>query len=1081
MSGSGGGSGYNFQARAIAYVGAHILAQRRLDWIDHSIPDIPVAVATETGGPGDDIQVTLQDGVKLEIQAKKGLRYDQKFWDALLRLASGLTKEPFLHGVLLIDPKATGKIKNELREDFRTLGVNGSGNLKQLTQEVIARFHQEGIQVNSELFRRFKIIQADFQDSSPEVKFASELLSKVVHDGNQAKNAWKVLDSDGHELIELTGKRDAVALARLLTNVPIELSETADNPIIVAELYREWLNRITAYFTVLGFGTELSVESAWIHLQASNHKNNDQAFNADYIPHAYHRVVVTGKSGAGKSTFLQRVAHRLSNSDKRVLWIRLPRVAKYFEQGKPFAEAILIDAAENSGVEISQLKRVLANPDYLLADGLDECDVSQLGSIAQQLVSWSSGHSDTKIIATTRPDNHNAASFPEWEHVTLLPLASQDIKKNTRQLLEARFNDASQIENQLASFEQRLKVNRTASLAAQNPLLLGFLIQLSTNDVELSQHRSGLYESIIELSHKQSPLNRKFNVELEPHIAFCVIEITGWILQNSPEISERKLVEKLGKELADELDCKLLTAQGEAQKGLDFWKERRIVECLQMGHQNVFTFVHLSLQEYAAGKYAASLILQKLHEWLTQVRQEPKWKEVILFAAGAGAAEQIVTHLLSLDDSGESTSIELILAAEALAEVSKPSLELLKEVVKRLQLRLASSLPDVVFEAAEALSLLVFQAPNIIGTIAQSLFNHTPLWTRLSAMKLAIDCGESYVNLEVLTDLLDDIIAEPAQASGIFYKPRKRTYRNWNFQNQIACQGFQILLKNKPDLSVANQIYNFISKGRLSGNTQQVLTKLLSDILPEKLENKDSQESKGWSLICLKLIRPVLAENKPNPKKLLEDLRQREKAKLADQVFLEAIVHVANSNSEDLPSEEQSRELIALGILYSGMGWREIATTDWDVLSERQDLDAVEAVLKGMIAALDINIREITIDALWILSKIKSFASYDLDAIEVELNKQDTEDTSQGYEWALEQLLEIRINDKYRYIGHHIPKVFVNPKWESSKKIRLDTEKLIRALEHPSEGIRCSAALLLLNGAGGDEAADLVQKLLEDG
>ena len=385
------------------------------------------------------------------------------------------------------------------------------------------------------------------------------------------------------------------------------------------------------------------------------------------------------------------------------------------------------------------------------------------------------------------------------------------------------------------------------------------------------------------------------------------------------------------------------------------------------------------------------------------------------------------------------------------------------------------------FEAAEALSLLVFQAPNIIGTIAQSLFNHTQLWTGLSAMKLAIDCGESYVNLEVLTNLLDDIIAELAQAPGIFYKPRKRTYRKWNFQNQIACQGFQILLKNKPDLSVANQIYNFISKGRLSGNTQQVLTKLLSDILPEKLENKDSQEYKGWSLISLKLIRPVLAENKPNPKKLLEDLRQREKAKLADQVFLEAIVHVANSNSEDLPSEEQSRELIALGILYSGMGWREIATTDWDVLSERQDLDAVEAVLKGMIAALDINLREITIDALWILSKIKSFDSYDLDAIEVELNKQDTEDTSQGYEWALEQLLEIRINDKYRYIGHHIPKVFVNPKWESSKKISLDPEKLIRALEHPSEGIRCSAALLLLNGAGGDEAADLVQKLLEDG
>jgi predicted NACHT family NTPase len=309
------------------------------------------------------------------------------------------------------------------------------------------------------------------------------------------------LDSDGHQLIELTGKLYAVDLARLLTNVPIQLSTTTENPIIVAEYYRKWLNKDTADFTVLGFNTKLSIESAWIHLQASNSGKFDKAFNADYIPHAYHRVVVIGKSGVGKSTFLQRVAHRLSNSDKRVLWIRLPQVAKYFEQGKPFAEAILIDAAKNSGVEVSQLERVLANPDYLLADGLDECEHFQIGKIAKELVSWSAAsvRSDTKIIITTRPSDHNVGLFPEWKQVNLLPLAAQDIKKNARQLLEAQFDDESQVEDQLALFEQKLQFNRTASLAVQNPLLLGFMVQLSINDVELAQNRAGLYKSIIRL------------------------------------------------------------------------------------------------------------------------------------------------------------------------------------------------------------------------------------------------------------------------------------------------------------------------------------------------------------------------------------------------------------------------------------------------------------------------------------------------------------------------------------------------------------------------------------------------------
>jgi hypothetical protein len=1097
MSGSGGGSGYNFQARAIAYVGAHILAQRRLDWIDHSIPDIPVAVATETGGPGDDIQVTLQDGVKLEIQAKKGLRYNQKFWDALLRLASGLTKEPSLHGVLLIDPKATGKIKNELREDFRTLGVNGSGNLKQITQEVIARFRQEGIQVTSELFRRFKIIQADFQDSSPEVKFASELLSQVVHDGNQAKNAWKVLDSDGHQLIELKGKRDIVALARLLTNVPIQLAETADNPIIVAEVYREWLNRTTAYFTVLGFGTELSVESAWIQLQASNHKKIDEAFNADYIPHAYHRVVVTGKSGAGKSTFLQRIAHRLSNSDKRFLWIRLPRVAKYFEQGKPFAEAILIDAAENSGLEISQLKRVLANPDYLLADGLDECDVSQLGSIAQQLVSWSDGHSDTKIIVTTRPDNHNAASFPEWEHVTLLPLASQDIKKNTRQLLEARFNDESQVEKQLALFEQKIQFNRTASLAAQNPLLLGFLVQLSINDIELAQNRAGLYESIIELSHKQSSLNRKFNVEIEPPIAFRIIEITGWILQNSPVISERKLVEELGKELADELDCKLLAAQGEAQKGLDFWKERRIVECLQMGHQNVVTFVHLSLQEYVAGKYAASLTHQKLCEWLAQVRQDPKWKEVILFAAGAGAAERISMGLLQLDRL-EKTGLEVWLAAEALAEISNPSLECVEKIVNRLRLLLESSTPDEAFRAAEAILPFTVRAADFIGSIVQPLCKHSQPWTCIAAMRVALDCGEDYVDLSILRKVFDNISAEiiavkMASVDSFVTLNPETGIKIINLDlmldeyiekldipllyEEFLLRGSQILVKQQPTFELIKQISQVTQIEFLRGGTRVLLFNLVQTYLEGLHREERLERTKQLNLYDgFKLYKPDIS-----PQGILNTKRDIERCidgLDGTQALLKAIFRATGSTVE-APLQRPPEGLINLGILITGMGWWHVSNRAWIVLIKRDALEAVDVVFRGAIAVMSVEPQRLATETAWALEDLKRIPSYNLNSIAVSSR---THESSENNTQELEGLLQIssEMNKAYSSFHEQIPKIPADPKWELAREAALSPEALVRALKHPSEGIRLNAAQLLSHGAGGDEAADLVQKFLED-
>src|SRR5262245_18424535 len=63
--GSAGAGGYNYQALAIVFAEIHILVEQRLNWIEHSVADIPVAVAVETGGPGDDFQIKLDDGTTI--------------------------------------------------------------------------------------------------------------------------------------------------------------------------------------------------------------------------------------------------------------------------------------------------------------------------------------------------------------------------------------------------------------------------------------------------------------------------------------------------------------------------------------------------------------------------------------------------------------------------------------------------------------------------------------------------------------------------------------------------------------------------------------------------------------------------------------------------------------------------------------------------------------------------------------------------------------------------------------------------------------------------------------------------------
>jgi hypothetical protein len=191
--------------------------------------------------------------------------------------------------------------------------------------------------------------------------------------------------------------------------------------------------------------------------------------------------------------------------------------------------------------------------------------------------------------------------------------------------------------------------------------------------------------------------------------------------------------------------------------------------------------------------------------------------------------------------------------------------------------------------------------------------------------------------------------------------------------------------------------------------------------------------------------------------KLLTDLRRRERTRDADRAILEAVLRATNSPS--FPQELSPKELIHLGVLIRGMGWRDFSESDWDVMSERYDPEAVEAVFKGMIAVLEIDPQRLAAEAAWILEEIKGISSYDLDAIEAALK--DTENNSQGFAWALEQIEKFFKEYKGSSLLGKIPQVPVEPRWERAREVELSPEVLERALEHPSEGIVQNAALLL--------------------
>jgi HEAT repeat protein len=226
MSGSGGGGGYEYQARAAGYVAAHILAQEHLGWIEHESRDLPVAVAEETGGAGDDLCITLHDGVKIELQAKHGLQKN-KLWEPLIKLGQGLQENPKLYGVLLTDTTASKIIREDLRNDFKRLGQGRTDGLKTITQEAQQRFVEANLpESDAYFFRRLRIIVLDLDDGLQDGKHAQLLLSKVLHDPKQSANVWKILWGEGLKLIRNRGRRDSKSWARFLSNESIQLAST---------------------------------------------------------------------------------------------------------------------------------------------------------------------------------------------------------------------------------------------------------------------------------------------------------------------------------------------------------------------------------------------------------------------------------------------------------------------------------------------------------------------------------------------------------------------------------------------------------------------------------------------------------------------------------------------------------------------------------------------------------------------------------------------------------------------------------------------------------------------------------------
>ncbi len=773
--GSAGGGGYDYQAEAWALVAAKILAQEGFNWVESGCDQVPISIRTETGSGGDDLQITLQSGARIELQAKRGLRKGGRLWDALLPLARAVEADVNAYGVLLT---TTANTSNTVRTDL-TVGIIRVGegitdDFPDIVQDFLNRLQKADINVRS-VCSRIRIIVRDFEPGSSGEEETLAALRRVLAEASQTRVARNTLVSDGHDQIKFRGGRDTNSLIRILKQAGISLSSVTENQLILRQAFIDWSIKTNETISIPSLNVALPMSKAWVHLCAMAPQETPDAPKSleeqihDY--HEWHRLadnsqtstidvesaanrkrllVVVGGPGSGKSTLLKRLAQSWSARDRVVLRVSLRAVALRMSRGETFDEALLAIAAEGFSSGNEALHNLLTNTSFLLADGLDETDPNR-SDIADKLQRWASANSERRVVLTTRPVGHNPAWFAGWEHFELVPLEQSDVEDFAKTIFDLRHpTDSNEAEEKVNSFLKELAQSRTASIAARNPQLLGFLIALYVKGYDIGGNRYRLFDNVIEEIRKQAMPDRVFQQQMDMPTAHRMLDCTGWLMLHNPSLSEGDLIRRLGQRAATELSLQPLQAQQIASNALSFWRERGLLEQLSAGVETTYTFVHEAFQEFTATRFLVQFSEKAFIEWIRSKYNAPRFRETLLFTGATGRLAVAINTLLALDDPSDPVCTIALLAADMLAEAETSPAKSQELVFQHLVPRLTSNVPMIVYEAAEKLRPLTIISPTMIGPMALKLAKHEQQWTKEVACALGLLSGDEYIDVEEL-------------------------------------------------------------------------------------------------------------------------------------------------------------------------------------------------------------------------------------------------------------------------------------------------------------------------------------------
>lgn len=644
-----------------------------------------------------DVIIGNLDGSRELHQCKIGNRSDEAWTLATLQ-SKELLKKGFQH--ILSGSKSykvVSRIGFRLLEDICDSALNSTGSSSDFLEHQIKNISKERLNLFNELCNRLGL------DSS-----SSDGLDKALHflKSFQIKR-FNEDDLDNDLLVLIAGKiinEPPSHLISFLQSYPVKCDKlrvyiTTDlllkdlentqftfknefleknNSVSLNHLAR-FVSENNSYYFVTGTKQKISIKQLLpMHLEKisfnfDNYKNDvstalsnyykttereknylkNDYFDSLWIGRFVKQIVIVAGPGLGKSTMMKELAHEYANENFLVLKVELKKIAISLKNGETFDNAIFKIGLDGSGLIFNNIKDIDKNKWIILADGLDECsDMHE--EVSSQIKKFSVGHTNVRIIITTRPIGYNTVEFESWTHYRLLPPIKDECFSNLAHLMKVIYKDDISKREIEDGIKKKLHRSYDLNAISNSPQLLCMATLLIRNNHSLPEKKEDLYKELFEL-YKISP---KFNKSKKQETYELIINIIGFKLIENPLINFDMLIRQCAEHLMKYIIKTRFECDELVREAVINWEKVGLIEQINYQQSSIITFTHKTFSEFLAARYLCETNDANLFE---QLVDKPEWSEVINFAIAMNLADNFIRLKIDQYQSGKTNSLQTAL------------------------------------------------------------------------------------------------------------------------------------------------------------------------------------------------------------------------------------------------------------------------------------------------------------------------------------------------------------------------------------------------------------------------------------